>query len=96
MQLMKIYGIVLGVMNLLTFIAFAVDKFKSKNEENSRMPEVALLSLMSFGGAVGGLIGMYVLRHKTNFKTKFHFGVTVWLSLLVQAAIAALILYFGA
>ena len=49
-----------------------------------------VLSLCSFGGAIGACIGMYGLRHKTNPVTKFHFFVTLWLSLVVQAALATL------
>ena len=81
-----------GVMSLITLLTFAFDKFRSKNEANARTPEIVLLSLISFGGAIGGLIGMYVLRHKTNFVTKFHFGITVWLSALLQAAIGGLLI----
>ena len=56
------------------------------------MPEIVLLTLTTFGGAVGAMIGMYVLRHKTNPVTKFHFAVTAWLSLAVQAALGVLLL----
>ena len=51
---------------------------------------IMVLSLCSFGGAIGACIGMYGLRHKTNPVTKFHFFVTLWLSLVVQAALATL------
>jgi uncharacterized membrane protein YsdA (DUF1294 family) len=78
-------------MSLVTFITFAADKIRSKKETNSRTPEIVLLSLITFGGAFGGLFGMYLLRHKTNFVTKFHFGITVWLSAAVQAALAVLL-----
>ena len=92
MTLWQIYLCVLGVMSLLALLFFAVDKKKSGNEDAARLPEVALLTLMGMGGAPGGLVGMYVLRHKTNFKTKFHFGITVWLSALLQAGILVLLL----
>lgn len=88
-----IYLIVIAVMSLITLITFAVDKKQSGNESNGRIPEIVLLSLASMGGSVGALIGMYVLRHKTNFTTKFHFAITAWLSLAVQAAL--LIILFG-
>ena len=88
----KIYIIVIAVMSLATLIAFAIDKAKSANEANSRFPEMVLLSLCTFGGAAGGLIGMYVIRHKTNPVTKFHFAITVWLSAAAQAVIAAMMI----
>jgi uncharacterized membrane protein YsdA (DUF1294 family) len=65
---------------------------RSKKETNSRVPEIVLLSMIGFGGAFGGLLGMYALRHKTIFKTKFHFIISVWAATLVQAAIA---IYIG-
>lgn len=83
-----IYAGILVVMSLITLIAFARDKKSSSNENNGRTPEIVLLSLITFGGALGGLVGMYALRHKTNPVTKFHFAVTEWLSLVVQVALA--------
>ena len=88
----KIYLILLAAMSIITFFVFAVDKIRSKKETNTRTPEIVLLSLFTFGGAVGGLGGMYLLRHKTNFATKFHFGITVWPAFLVQAALAVMLL----
>ena len=84
---MTTYIIIICIVSLITLAAFAVDKIKSKDEGNTRIPEMVLLSLCTFGGSIGALIGMYVLRHKTNFITKFHFAITVWLSFAVQLAI---------
>ncbi|MBR6650548.1 MAG: DUF1294 domain-containing protein [Clostridia bacterium] len=86
--MLKVYLITVGIVSLITFIAFAIDKIRSKKETNSRIPELVLLSMIDFGGAVGGILGMYVFRHKTIFKTKFHFIISAWISLAVQAAIA--------
>ena len=82
--MLKIYIITVAVMSVLTFIAFAVDKIKSTGD-SSRIPEMVLLSLITFGGSVGGLLGIYVLRHKTNPITKFHFAITEFAALAVQA-----------
>lgn len=82
--MLKIYIITLAVMSVLTFVAFAIDKIKSSGD-SSRIPEMVLLSLITFGGSVGGLIGIYVLRHKTNPITKFHFALTEFAALAVQA-----------
>ncbi len=88
--MLLIYLIILAVVSVVTLLLFAIDKKNSANEANARIPEIVLLSLMTFGGALGGLVGMYVLRHKSNFVTKFHFAITVWASLIVQAVLAVL------
>ena len=92
MQLLWIYLILLAGMSLLAFIAFAIDKSRSERG-SGRIPEMVLLSLATFGGAVGAFAGMYLLRHKTQFAVKFHFAITVWLSLAVQAAFAVLLAF---
>ncbi len=85
-----VYLGLLPVMSIITLAFFAVDKKNSSREGKGRVPEIVLLSLCSFGGSPGALVGMYVLRHKTNPVTKFHFFVTLWLSLAMQAALAVL------
>lgn len=85
-----VYLGLLPVMSIITLAFFAVDKKNSSREGKGRVPEIVLLSLCSFGGSPGALVGMYVLRHKTNPVTKFHFFVTLWLSLTMQAALAVL------
>ncbi len=90
--MLPVYLILIAVVSVITLLAFAIDKKNSANEANARTPEIVLLSLTTFGGAIGALVGMYVLRHKSNFVTKFHFGITVWLSVIVQAAIAGLLI----
>lgn len=87
-----VYTCILGVMSLLTLIFFAVDKRNSSDERNGRIPEIVLLTLMGMGGAVGGLAGMYLLRHKTKFVTKFHFALTVWLALACQLILGGVII----
>ena len=82
--MLKFYIITLVAMSVLTLVAFAIDKIKSSGD-SSRIPEIVLLSLITFGGSVGGLIGIYVLRHKTNPLTKFHFAITEFAALAVQA-----------
>jgi uncharacterized membrane protein YsdA (DUF1294 family) len=38
------------------------------------------------GGAVGAFFGMFALRHKVDFKRKFHFTITLFISLILQIA----------
>ena len=66
-------GIYLLVINIVTFIVFAYDKRQAMRGGN-RVREFVLLGLSFIGGALGGLIAMYVVRHKTS-KWYFKFGL---------------------
>jgi uncharacterized membrane protein YsdA (DUF1294 family) len=63
---LKIYFILITV---LTFLCFGYDKGLSRKNK-WRIPEQTLFFLVLFGGTIGGLVGMYTFRHKTN-KTSF-------------------------
>ena len=52
------------VMTLSTFVIYAYDK-SIAGSESTRVPEKVLLLLALFGGTLGALAGMKVLRHKT-------------------------------
>ncbi len=97
MKLLQVYFMTLAIMSLVTFVMFAVDKRLSHNEHKRRIPESALLSFCAFGGSLGALTGMYLLRHKTDFSTKFHFALTAWISLALQFSvpIAGAVLLMG-
>lgn len=81
----RILGIYLVIVNLVTLALFLIDKKRAEKEE-SRIPEAALLGPCLIGGGLGGLIGMYSVRHKTR-KSYFTFGVPfkLVLSLVVIA-----------
>ncbi len=65
--------IYLLIINILTFIIFAVDKYKAiKNRRRVRI--TVLLFLAFIGGTIGALCGIYFLRHKTK-KNYFTLGV---------------------
>lgn len=55
----------LGVISLITLLLYAVDKIKSKTRAR-RISEKTLLCFSFFGGAVGGSLGMLLVRHKTR------------------------------
>ncbi len=85
----------LGVMNLLTFVVYAVDKHIARqNRGKRRVPERTLLILAFSGGCIGALLGMYLLRHKTKHA---RFVILVPLAVLLWvAAFVLLVLYcFG-
>lgn len=56
-------------LNLITFITFAWDKHKAKNNQR-RISESTLLLLTLFGGTIGAILAMILFRHKTA-KTSF-------------------------
>ena len=58
-------------INVITFAAFAVDKFMAiANRQRIRI--VTLLVLSFLGGVIGGLLGMCIFRHKIR---KVYFAV---------------------
>ena len=70
----------LVIINIITLIAFGVDKIASM-ENRSRIRIVTLLGLAFIGGSIGALIGMYAFRHKTR---KDYFTVGVPIIMLMQ------------
>ena len=78
--------IYLAIANLLTFIAFGVDKAKAKHKKY-RTPEALLLALAFIGWSAGALLGMLLFHHKT-LHAKFTIGVPLILLLHI-----ALLLY---
>ncbi len=85
------YIILCLIVSIITVILFGADKLSSKKERRKRIPESVLLSFVALGGALGGLCGMYVFRHKTVFKAKFQFAIGLWISLILQVALAVFI-----
>ena len=92
----------LVAFNLLTFLAYGIDKWKAvrngkkgskKSRRNSRLsrriPEASLLFLAALGGSPAALLAMYLFRHKTRHK-KFRYGVP--LILAVQIILVCLLL----
>lgn len=70
-------SIYLIIINILTFILYAIDKLKAI-KSRWRISELMLLGFSFIGGALGALIAMKIFRHKTK-KTKFTFGVPIML-----------------
>ncbi len=68
----KLLSIYLVIINIVTFIAFGIDKL------------ITLLGLAFAGGSAGGMLGMYVFRHKIN---KDYFTIGIPLIILMQAVV---------
>ncbi|WP_431027484.1 DUF1294 domain-containing protein [Lysinibacillus sp. LZ02] len=61
-----------GVLSLILLVLMYNDKQKAiKNEW--RIAEKTLFTIAIFGGAIGGVLGMYLFRHKTKHNN-FAFG----------------------
>ena len=72
----------LWIINIVTIIAFAMDKKAAiKNDVKSRIRIVTLLGLAIIGGSIGALTGMYIFHHKTR---KDYFTVGVPLIMVMQ------------
>ena len=77
-----------GVLSAFTLLLFGWDKGMAKLGRR-RIPEASLLFACLAGGAAGGLVGMYLFRHKIR-KPKFY--VTVPLLFILDTAIFAVVL----
>ena len=71
----KIVLVYLGIINFITFIVFALDKIKAISGKR-RYKIVTLLGLCFIGGSVGGLLSMYIFKHKTNVNY-FTWGIPI-------------------
>lgn len=88
-MLIKIIVCYFILVNIGTFILFAIDKHLAiKGKE--RIPESTLILFSAIGGALGGLLSMYIFRHKTK-KAKFFLSLPMFLTLHVIIAILIIV-----
>ncbi|MDE7325183.1 MAG: DUF1294 domain-containing protein [Lachnospiraceae bacterium] len=78
-------------INIVTLIAFGLDKRNAKKGQQ-RIRITTLLGLSYAGGAIGGLIAMYALRHKTKKK---YFTVGLPLMVIMQILVIFYIMNIG-
>ena len=79
----KIILIYLAIINVVTFVVYAVDKHLAI-EGKQRIRIITLLGLAFIGGSIGGLLAMYLFRHKTQ---KDYFTVGVPLIIIMQIVV---------
>ena len=65
MEVLIILTSYLAIINIAAFAAMGIDKLKAKKRA-WRIPEATLFLLVIFGGSVGGILGMFLFRHKTR------------------------------
>lgn len=80
--------IVLGVINLIAFVMYGLDKKYARHKE-WRIPEANLLMAAALYGALGAFLAMQLFRHKTKH---LKFTVTVPLLLILQIAFAVVMM----
>lgn len=64
-SILNILLIIYTIMSLITLGLYAIDKLKAKYN-GWRIKEKTLLLFPWFFGSLGGLLGVYLLRHKTK------------------------------
>lgn len=87
-MIIKAYLFYLVAMSLVSFLLYAIDKYKAK-KKLWRIRESILLGFGFLGGALGALLGMELVRHKTRH---WYFWVVNILGLLLQAGLLFLLL----
>lgn len=87
MDFYQILIIIFGVLSLITFFMYGIDKFKAQRGK-WRISEKALLISSFIGGAVGGFLAMQLFRHKTKH---WYFNVVNIIGLVWQIGLVALL-----
>lgn len=68
------------IINLISFIIFALDKLYAIKKK-WRYKEVTLLGLCFCGGSLGGFLAMHLFKHKTKKKV---FVISIPLMMIIQ------------
>lgn len=89
MSAARFYLLWLCVMSLVSFLVMGSDKRRAKQGAR-RVPEARLFLLALLGGGVGGLLGMYVFRHKTR-----HLQFALGFPLIAVVQVLAALYLFG-
>lgn len=93
LKYMSLLGYIILAINVLTLIAFGVDKLLAVKKAR-RIPELVLLLLCLICGSLGGLLGMVLFRHKTNFRRHPAFVIGVPVMLVLQLAASFFLVYY--
>ena len=87
--LVSVLAILCCGMSLVLLITMGADKRFAKTAHR-RVPEKRLFLLALFGGAAGGLLGMYAFRHKTRH---WYFVVGFWVLAVIQLGALSYLAY---
>ena len=88
-----VIGAFLVLMNIISFSLMAIDKKRAQKDKThshpeTRIPEKRLFLFTGLFGGVGGVLGMYLLHHKTKH---WYFALFFPLMTLVQIGILVLL-----
>ena len=89
MNLYVIIGIALAALNVISFCLMGYDKRCAK-EGKWRVPEKTLFLATACFGGLGGVLGMFLFRHKTKH---WYFKLFFPLLLVIQIAVLALLVW---
>lgn len=82
-MLIKIGLTYLAIINIVSFILMGFDKRKAR-KKLWRVPEKILFLSVIVGGAMGGVAGMYVFKHKTkHWYFKYGYPIILMAQVLV-------------
>ena len=87
MQPYQFYIVYLIAVSLITFLFYFIDKLKAIANA-WRIPEKVLVVLSIIGGAFGGLLAMYTMRHKTKH---WHFAVINVVAIFLHCGVTFII-----
>jgi uncharacterized membrane protein YsdA (DUF1294 family) len=87
----KYYLFLIIIMSTITLIFYIIDKEKAKRNKY-RIREKTLVLLSFLLGSCGGLIGMYLIRHKNRH---IKFIITNWLFLIIHIVLGYFILTYA-
>ena len=86
--MLKYFLSYLLIINLITFLLYAIDKRRSIRKA-WRIPESVLMGFAAIGGSVGALLAMLLFRHKTK-----HAKFTVGVPLILVAQIIVVLSFY--
>lgn len=84
--LLPVYGAWLVAAGAVSCAFFGVDK-QLAQKKGIRIPELVLHGLNAAGGFVGGVFGMVLFRHKTNFSAHPLFPAVIAVSALLHGLV---------
>ena len=81
---------VIVLWNIITFSLYAIDKRKAAKNK-WRISEATLIACAFIMGGIGAMLGMSILRHKTQH---LKFKLLVPIAVILNIAIVVAVLYF--